>query len=112
MAVIVIDPGHGGTRKVGGSSPNNATGPAGTKEKTLTLAIGLRTRTAVTGRGHTVYMTRTTDENLGLAARAHVARDHQAAAFVSIHLNASDNHNAQGTETWLHTRHSSKSQRL
>src|SRR5712692_1192251 len=112
MAVIVIDPGHGGTQKVGGSSPNNATGPAGTKEKTITLAIGLRAQTALTGRGETVQMTRTTDVNLGLAARAHVARDHRAAAFVSVHLNASDAHNAQGTETWLHTRHSSRSQRL
>src|SRR5712691_1915297 len=98
MAVIVIDPGHGGTQRVGGSSPNNATGPAGTKEKTLTLAIGLRTRTALAGSGHTVHMTRTTDVNLGLADRAHVARDHRADAFVSIHLNASDEHNAQGTE--------------
>jgi N-acetylmuramoyl-L-alanine amidase len=112
MAVIVIDPGHGGTRKVGGSSPNNATGPAGTKEKTLTLAIGLAARTALTQRGHTVFMTRTSDVNLGLAARAHVGRDHRAAAFVSIHLNASDQHTAQGTETWLHSRHSSRSQRL
>jgi N-acetylmuramoyl-L-alanine amidase len=112
MAVIVIDPGHGGTRKIGGSSPNNATGPAGSKEKTLTLAIGLAARTALTGRGHTVFMTRTTDENVGLAARAHVARDHRAAAFVSIHLNASDAHTAQGTETWLHARHSGRSKRL
>src|SRR5215471_2845600 len=112
MAVIVIDPGHGGTRMVGGSSPNNATGPAGTKEKTLTLAIGLAARTALTARGHTVFMTRTSDVNLGLAARAHVARDHHAAAFVSIHLNASDKHTAQGTETWLHTRHSTDSKRL
>jgi N-acetylmuramoyl-L-alanine amidase len=96
----------------GGSSPNNATGPAGTKEKTLTLAIGLAARTALTARGHTVFITRTSDVNLGLAARAHVARDHRAAAFVSIHLNASDRHKAQGTETWLHTRHSARSKRL
>lgn len=112
MAVLVIDPGHGGIQKVGGSSPNNATGPAGTKEKTLTLAIGILAQAALAGRGHVVEMTRATDVNLGLAARAHVARDHQAAAFVSIHLNASDAHNAQGTETWLHTRHSSSSRRL
>lgn len=112
MAVIVIDPGHGGTQTVGGSSPNNATGPAGTKEKTITLALGLSARSALANLGHTVRMTRTADVNLGLAARAHVARDDHAAAFVSIHLNASDAHNAQGTETWLHTRHSSRSQRL
>ena len=112
MAVIVIDPGDGGTRIVGGSSPNNATGPAGTKEKTLALAVGLAARTALTARGYTVFTTRTSDVNLGLAARAHVARDHRASAFVSIHLNASDRHTAQGTETWLHTSHSARSKRL
>jgi N-acetylmuramoyl-L-alanine amidase len=52
MAVIVVDPGHGETRTVGGSSPNNATGPAGTKEKTLTLAVGLAARSALAERGH------------------------------------------------------------
>jgi phosphoserine aminotransferase len=30
---IVIDPGHGGSKTVGGSSPNNATGPTGLLEK-------------------------------------------------------------------------------
>ena len=55
---------------VGGSHPNNATGPAGTQEKTMILAIGLAARTALAARGHTVFMTRTSDVNLGLAARA------------------------------------------
>src|SRR5262249_60655562 len=103
MAVIVIDPGHGGTRMVGGSSPNNATGPAGTKEKTLTLAIGLAARTALTARGHTVFMTRTSDVNLGLAARAPVAPDHPPGGCGSIHLKPSHRPTAQGTETKLAT---------
>jgi N-acetylmuramoyl-L-alanine amidase len=42
MATIVIDPGHGGTTAVGGSSPNNARGPGGTPEKTFTLDVGRR----------------------------------------------------------------------
>ena len=37
MGTIVIDPGHGGDVKVGGSSPNNARGPSGVLEKALTL---------------------------------------------------------------------------
>ncbi len=112
MATVVIDPGHGGTTAVGGSSANNAIGPAGTLEKTLTLDVGRRVRDVLAGQGHTVLMTRNADNNLGLAARAHVARDNHAAAFVSIHFNASVPHNAQGTETWIHTSHSTASNRL
>jgi len=33
MDVVVIDPGHGGHERVGGSSPNNATGPSGQPRK-------------------------------------------------------------------------------
>jgi N-acetylmuramoyl-L-alanine amidase len=112
MAVIVIDPGHGGTAKVGGSSANNATGPNGTMEKRLTLSIGLRAHDVLVERGHQVRMTRMSDVNLGLAARAGMARSLRAAAFVSIHFNASDDHSAQGTETWNHTRRSAASRRL
>lgn len=112
MAIVVIDPGHGGSSSVGGSSPNNATGPGGTKEKSLTLIIGERAHAALVAAGHTARLTRTTDVNLGLPARAHIARGMNADAFVSIHLNASDNHNAQGTETWNHTNHSAASRRL
>jgi N-acetylmuramoyl-L-alanine amidase len=99
MAVVVIDPGHGGTQKVGGSSPNNATGPGGTLEKAVALQLGLETRAVLTGRGHDVRMTRDHDLNLGLKARATVAKQANADVFVAIHLNASNQHNAQGTET-------------
>jgi N-acetylmuramoyl-L-alanine amidase len=112
MAIVVIDPGHGGSSSVGGSSPNNATGPGGTKEKSLTLIIGERAHAALVAAGHTARLTRTTDVNLGLPARAHIARGMNADAFVSIHLNASNEHNAQGTETWNHTNHSAASRRL
>jgi hypothetical protein len=57
-------------------------------------------------------MTRMSDVNLGLPARAGVARSLRAAAFVSIHFNASDDHTAQGTETWNHARRSEASRRL
>jgi len=99
---IVLDPGHGGTTTIGGSSPNNATGPRGTLEKALTLEVALRTKTVLESRGYSVVLTRSTDVNLGLSDRAAVARAIGAAAFVSIHFNASSNHNAQGTETFVH----------
>ncbi|MFL6331777.1 MAG: N-acetylmuramoyl-L-alanine amidase, partial [Pyrinomonadaceae bacterium] len=40
--VVVLDPGHGGETAVGGSSPNNATGPNKLLEKNLTLDLARR----------------------------------------------------------------------
>jgi N-acetylmuramoyl-L-alanine amidase len=98
--MVVIDPGHGGTTKVGGSSPNNATGPDGLLEKTVTLEIATRAAAALVAAGHEVTLTRTTDVNLGLADRAAVAKAAAAPAFVSIHFNGDANATVQGTETW------------
>jgi len=99
---IVLDPGHGGTAKLGGSSANNAVGPNGTLEKTLTLDIALRAGDILTDRGFNVILTRDSDVNIGLRGRAAVAQNSNAAAFVSIHFNGSTGHNAQGTETFVH----------
>ena len=103
MSIIVIDPGHGGEAKVGGSSPNNARGPSGLLEKAATLAIARRLVPVLEAQGHTVILTRDGDVNVGLSARAHVARDRQADAFVSIHFNGF-NGRTQGTETFVHAR--------
>jgi N-acetylmuramoyl-L-alanine amidase len=103
MATVVIDPGHGGTADVGGSSWNNAIGPAGTLEKTLTLDVALKCRDLLDAQGISVHMTRTRDVNLGLADRAHVARDAEAAAFVSIHFNGFDDPQVQGSEALVYT---------
>jgi N-acetylmuramoyl-L-alanine amidase len=102
MAIIVIDPGHGGAAKVGGSSPNNASSPSGLLEKNLTLAVARHALAALTGRGHTVTLTRDADVNLGLTARAQMARAAAADAFVSIHFNGFADETVQGTETWVH----------
>jgi N-acetylmuramoyl-L-alanine amidase len=102
---IILDPGHGGTTMVGGSSPNNATSPRGVLEKNVTLAMAFLTRDAIARRatadGHevTVVLTRETDVNVGLADRARFANDHDADLLLSIHCNASDAHNARGVET-------------
>ena len=95
---ITIDPGHGGSTTVGGSSPNNATGPGGTLEKVLTLDIAKRLKAALEIR-HDVLMTRTEDTNLGLHDRAHVARNASAEVFISIHFNGFNDATVQGTET-------------
>lgn len=103
MAVIVIDPGHGGNNVVGKSSPNNATGPNGTREKSLTLDLAVRTGDALNGSGHTVILTRNADINLDLKDRAAIARNNNAVAFLSIHFNGNANPTVQGTETWVHS---------
>lgn len=111
MSIIVIDPGHGGDAKIGGSSPNNARGPSGLLEKNATLAIARRLVPVLGAQGHTVLLTRDGDVNLGLSARAHVGRDRKADAFVSIHFNGF-NGRTQGTETFVHARSSAPSTAL
>src|SRR6266567_8172459 len=102
MSVIVIDPGHGGMSKIGGSSPNNATGPNGAMEKDLTLRLGMDLYSSLQNIGHTVLLTRDQDVNLGLSTRATVANSNTAQVFVSIHFNGDNNPSIQGTETWTH----------
>ncbi len=103
MPTVIIDPGHGGTRDIGGSSWNNATGPNGTREKSVTLKVGLAVKAAFAGTRIRVVLTRQTDVNLGIAARAKVAQDNAADVFISIHFNAAPANRppAQGTETWI-----------
>ncbi|MEM1296070.1 MAG: N-acetylmuramoyl-L-alanine amidase [Verrucomicrobiota bacterium] len=97
---VVIDPGHGGTARVGGSSPNNATSYSGKLEKHLTLELGKLVRDALSSLAPdlNVVMTRTADVNLGLSTRANRARDTGAEVFVSLHFNAF-NASARGVET-------------
>ncbi len=109
---VVLDPGHGGTRREDSSSANNAEGPGGLLEKTVALQLAEATAGALAALGVACHLTRNGDNNLSLAARARVARDLKADAFVSIHLNASDEHRAQGTETWHHRRASAWSRSL
>lgn len=103
MATVVIDPGHGGNQNLGGSSWNNATGPNGTREKAVTLKIGLAVKAAFANSDIRVVLTRETDVNVGIDNRAKVACDLGADVFVSIHFNAAPATSgpAQGTETWI-----------
>ncbi|MEO1019899.1 MAG: N-acetylmuramoyl-L-alanine amidase, partial [Pseudomonadota bacterium] len=112
QAIIVLDPGHGGEASVGGSSANNATGPGGTLEKTLTLQLGITAEQLLQARGHRVFMTRKSDRNLSLAKRAQVARDNAALVFVSIHFNGWHTPRVQGTETFHHPQSNGASQSL
>lgn len=104
--IIVIDPGHGGKLEIGGSSANNATGTSGVLEKNITLRMAFLVReqlvllAASTGDNLDIILTREKDENLGLAARAEIAKKKKADLFLSIHCNAFDG-KARGTETLI-----------
>jgi len=78
--IVVLDPGHGGTRREDSSSANNATGPRGLLEQTFTLQLAEATGRALSALGVTCSLTRDRDVNLSLAARAAMARDAKADA--------------------------------
>ena len=79
--VVALDPGHGGT-------DGGATG-YGLVEKNLTLKIAQYCREELLlYNGVSVFMTRTSDEYVGLTERVDRAEAAGASVFVSIHINA------------------------
>ena len=91
---IVIDPGHGGKDK-GAISPN------GTYEKDIVLEIAKRLkRNLEITTGCEVILTRTDDRFLALEERTAIANAKKADLFVSLHINAHEDRNLHGTETY------------
>ncbi|AGY58716.1 N-acetylmuramoyl-L-alanine amidase [Gloeobacter kilaueensis] len=107
--VIVLDPGHGGTANVGGSSANNATSFSGILEKQMTLDLARRVQQALgdlaAAGGHDlkVFLTRSSDVNIGIQARARTAKAKNADLFLSLHFNAF-NGQSSGTEAFIRSR--------
>lgn len=105
-ATVVIDPGHGGNIDVDGSSKNNAVSTSGVLEKNMTLRFAFIVRSALQeiasrdGHDVKVFLTRESDVNLGLSARAAVAKSKRADIFLSIHCNGF-NGVTRGTETLI-----------
>jgi len=81
QALIVLDPGHGGSDP-GARSPDNL------YESQVNLAVARDAQTALQRAGVSVLLTRTGDYDLDLAPRAEIARAVQPLAFVSVHHNA------------------------
>jgi N-acetylmuramoyl-L-alanine amidase len=94
--VVVLDPGHGGSNL-------GAQGPAGLREKQLTLTLANLVATRLRDKGITVTLTRTGDRTLTLRQRVEVANQLPADIFVSIHANASSNRAQTGYETYVLT---------
>jgi len=102
--VIVLDPGHGGTN-FGALGPETQV-----YEKRLTLTLAERTASFLrqwipTAR---IVLTRTRDEYLTLDQRVQRANAARGDLFVSLHVNASENRDRQGFETFLLSREASE----
>ncbi len=102
--VITLDPGHGG-------SDPGAVGLGATREKTVNLAVALRVKALLDKAGAKVIMTRQDDRDVfgpnasavdELKARATIANVKKADIFVSIHSNAAQNRDADGTSTYFY----------
>lgn len=82
MVKIFIDPGHGGSDS--GATAN------GLKEKDVTLKIALKLRDILNNNyeGHSLKLSRTTDQTISLAERTNMANSWGADYLQSIHINA------------------------
>ncbi|MGV3662979.1 MAG: N-acetylmuramoyl-L-alanine amidase [Prosthecobacter sp.] len=92
--LVIVDAGHGGHD--GGAVAN------GIVEKNLALDLARQLRRELEAAGLRVLMTRDSDIFLPLEDRAALAGRHEAAAFVSVHLNTDgDGSDAEGIETYF-----------
>ena len=103
LKTVVIDPGHGG-RDIGA--------PGTIKhEKDLVLEIGLKLGEYIKKHHPDVQViyTRKTDTFIPLIKRSQIANKHQADLFISLHINANENRQAKGTETYVMGLHKTQS---
>ncbi|MDB4956254.1 MAG: N-acetylmuramoyl-L-alanine amidase [Myxococcales bacterium] len=96
-AVVVLDPGHGG------SNAGAQGAVAGLREKQLTLELANLVAAALRDHNIDVQLTRTGDRTLTLRQRVEVADKLPADLFVSIHANASPTRTQRGYETYVLT---------
>lgn len=100
LPTVVLDPGHGGAQ-------DGAIGPGGEKEKEIVLAIARELRRELEARGAArVLLTRESDSDLSLAARAEQANEAEAELLLSIHCNSLPRgtpraDEIRGVETWF-----------
>ena len=92
--LVVIDAGHGGSDE--GARVHTL------MEKRLTLSTAILAKRCLEELGYKVIMTRSRDVYISLARRSAIANKTKAAAFVSIHFNASRYPNAKGLEIYYH----------
>lgn len=99
--ILALDPGHGGT--FGGASYD------GRNEKDLTLIVAnyVKEYLEENYEGVQIVLTRTEDVTLSndvkedLEIRAQIAKDANADALISLHFNASEEHNQNGSMVFI-----------
>lgn len=101
IAVVVIDPGHGG--KDFGASVGNA------REKDIVLDLAKRLGQSINANypDIKVIYTRTKDVFIPLHKRAEIANKNKADLFISIHVNGTEKTSVLGTETYVLGQHRS-----
>jgi len=92
--VVVIDPGHGGIDSGADAFPPFE------KDRNLATAIAFANELARYD-GVSIYLTRTTDEELTLKERAEFAASVNADIMISLHHNGSSDHSQHGCEIWI-----------
>jgi N-acetylmuramoyl-L-alanine amidase len=95
--LVLLDPGHGGTNTGAPSIREDIF------EKHVTLAVAGTLRAKLQRKGIEVRLTRTKDEYLTLRQRGRMANEMNADLFVSVHVNATENHSHSGYETFILT---------
>ena len=93
--IVAVDAGHGG-------EDPGATGPAGTHEKEVTLAIARALARRIDAEaGMRAVLTRDRDEFVSLRERIHRARVAQADLFVSLHADSVRNSEVSGSSVYV-----------
>lgn len=101
--VIFIDPGHGGV--------DSGADGLGRNEADDVLELGLAVRDELEDMGYKVYMSRTTDEDVGRKERGEMANKRKAKFMISLHRNQS-NTEGEGVEVWIPAANDSESRIL
>ena len=96
--IVVIDPGHGG-------KDPGATGPHGTHEKNVVLAIAQKLQSIINRQpGFRAVLTRNRDVYVSLRKRLAIARRYKGDMFVAIHADAYRNRSAHGASVYALSR--------
>jgi len=90
--LIVLDAGHGG------KDPGAISTTYGLKEKAVVLDVTKKLAKLLEREGFKVYLTRDSDNYVGLYNRAEIANELDADAFLSIHANAIGRSSVSGVE--------------
>ncbi len=98
FAMIIIDPGHGGSDPGATATQDSTT----IKEKNLNLKVALLLAEELKRRGYSIKMTRETDVYVTLSERSEISNTSNADIFVSIHQNSFTSSSARGVEVYYY----------